>query len=410
MYPHALLVERMNVLYFHQYFSTPNGATGTRSYEMATRLIERGHSVTMVCGSAEASDTGLTIPFRWGCRKGVVDGINIIEFNPHYSNNQSFIRRSVSFMVFAIQGARIALFYDTDIVFATSTPLTAGIPGLVARWIRRRRFVFEVRDLWPELPAAMGIVTNRIVLGLMRILELVSYKSAHKLIGLSPGIVDGIVQNEIPASDVVLIPNGCDLRLFENAPDSWRPDGIGEDDFMAVYAGAHGLANGLGAILDAAAELIAAGRENIKIVIVGNGALKSFLEERAKSEHLNNCVFLEPVSKHRLAGLFSSADIGLQVLKDEPSFYYGTSPNKFFDYLASGLPVLVNYPGWVADIISANGCGFVCQPNDSKCFANALVDARSNKMALSLMRNRSSFVAETMFNRDVLANTFINIL
>ncbi len=166
----------MKELYFHQYFSTPEGSTGTRSYEMALRLLERGHQVVMVCGSYGESNTGLTGEFVRGRRRGTVDGIDLIEFDLPYSNNDGFIRRTSTFIRFALNSIYVALTERYDLIFATSTPLTAGISGIIARLVRRKPFVFEV-------PEALGVITNRFVLWAMRVLEWTSYPSDLRIIG-----------------------------------------------------------------------------------------------------------------------------------------------------------------------------------------------------------------------------------
>lgn len=145
----------MRVIYFHQHFSTPKGMVGIRSYEMARRLVARGHQVTMVCGSYGGGQTGLDVPFSKGRRQGTVDGIDIIEFDLAYSNTDGFIKRTTTFFSFALRSIRLAMTEEYDLVFATTTPLTAGIPGIFARWLRGKAFVFEVRDLWPELPVVV---------------------------------------------------------------------------------------------------------------------------------------------------------------------------------------------------------------------------------------------------------------
>lgn len=170
----------MNVLYFHQYFGTPRGAGGTRSYEMARRLIEAGHRVTMVCGCTDYGSSDLVGPFRCGRREGFIDGIHVIELDLPYSNHDNFLQRTWTFLRFAVDSVSIALMHQYDLVFATSTPLTAGIPGIAARWLCRKAFVFEVRDLWPELPREMGVITNPVLLSAMSILEWVSYHSADR--------------------------------------------------------------------------------------------------------------------------------------------------------------------------------------------------------------------------------------
>jgi len=400
----------MKILYFHQHFSTPKGSTGTRSYEMSQRLLARGHSVTMVCGSYSGGCTGIERPFVGGCRRGFVDGIDVIEFDLAYSNNDSFLKRTVQFMKFAVKSIRLAFTEEYDLVFATTTPLTAGIPGIFARWLRGKPFVFEVRDLWPELPKAMGVISNPIVLGAMSLLEWLSYRSANRLIGLAPGIVSGIERRGVSSDKITLIPNGSDLSIFAKPKDCWTPEGVGKEDLLAVFSGTHGIANGLDAVLDAAIELKSRGRKDIKIVLVGQGKLKASLEQRVLREKLDNVIFLPPVDKHHLAGLLGASDVGLQVLANVPAFYYGTSPNKFFDYIAAGLPVLTNYPGWIADLINSNKCGFAVPPEDEKSFADVLEKAANDREILKEMGKRSQLLANREFDRQKLAERFVDWL
>lgn len=398
----------MNVLYFHQHFSTPKGSAGIRSYAMAQALIKNGHQVTMVCGSFGAGQTGLTQSFIKGMRRGVVDGIDIIEFELPYSNSLSFLQRAKLFLSFAFKSINVALTEKYDVVFATTTPLTAGIPGIAAKWLKRKPFVFEVRDLWPELPKAMGVIKNPVILSLMSALEWASYRSADRLVGLSPGIVNGIVKRSVAPGKIALIPNGCDLNIFANEHQAWRPKQVAESDLMAIFTGTHGLANGLDAVIDAAFELKKRQRNDIKLVLIGDGMQKKSLQERAQKLELNNVVFHDPVNKEKLAGLMASADLGLQLLANIPAFYYGTSPNKFFDYIAAGLPVLNNYPGWLAEMIQEKQCGFAVPPESPKLFADALEQAADNRDELKNMGIRAQALARESFDRDMLSQQFVD--
>ncbi|MHC8321513.1 glycosyltransferase family 4 protein [Pseudomonas sp. GB2N2] len=400
----------MKVLYFHQHFSTPKGAVGIRSYEMARRLIARGHEVTMVCGSYSGGQTGLSVGFVSGKRSGMVDGIKVIELDLAYSNSQGLVARAVSFLKFASRSVGIALTEKYDLVFATTTPLTAGIPGVFARWLRNKPFVFEVRDLWPELPKAMGVIRHPLILGALSALEWVSYRSAHRLIGLSPGIVEGIAHRGVAREKIAMVPNGCDLEIFNTPADPWLPEGVAPHHLLAVFAGTHGVANKLDAVLDAALELKSRRRDDIRFVLVGQGKLKPGLMERARKLNLDNVIFHEPVNKARLSGLMVSADIGLQILANVPAFYYGTSPNKFFDYIASGLPVLNNYPGWLAEMIKAEDCGYVVAPEDPKAFADALEQAADDRVGLKSKGLKGRELAIREFDRKVLADQFVDWL
>lgn len=400
----------MKVIYFHQHFSTPAGAAGIRSYEMAKALVSRGHSVTMVCGSYGVGNTGLTGAFVRGARRGMVDGIDVLELQLGYSNKDGFLKRAMTFLVFAARSVWVALSEPHDLIFATSTPLTAGIPGIFAKVLRRSKFVFEVRDLWPELPREMGVITNPIVLTLMDWLELASYRAADRLIGLSPGIRAGITRRGISSQQVAMIPNGCDLTIFADKSSPWRPPEVGVGDLMCVFAGTHGQANGLDAVIDTAIVLKNRGRADIKFVLIGDGQLKAVLQQRAREHGLSNVIFHDPVNKSRLAGLMASTDLGLQILANVPAFYFGTSPNKFFDYIAAGLPPLVNYPGWLAELVTEHACGFAVPPENPEAFADALVFAADNRAELSRMGQRSLALAHSSFDRRMLASQFVDWL
>lgn len=401
----------MHILYFHQYFTTPTAAGGTRSYEMARQLISRGHKVTMVC--ARQGKDGLDLPGRPDepVRHGTIDGINVIQFNLQYSNYMSLPRRAWIFLRFALQSSLLALRMDYDLVFATTTPLTAGIPGILARILRGKPFVFEVRDLWPELPRAMGVVTNPVVLAGMSALEWVSYRSASACIALAPGIKKGIAKRSPKDRAIAVIPNGCDLDLFHPGKRAeLNLAGVSSKDCVAVFTGAHGIANGLNAVLDAAAVLLRRGRKDIVLAFIGDGKLKPALVARAKNDGLENCRFFDPMPKNQLNHVVSCCDVGLMILDDVPAFYYGTSPNKFFDYISSGLPVLNNYPGWLAEMIGEHHCGIAVPPRDPEAFADALCKLADHPEHRSEYGKNARILAEKMFSRDRLANEFVDWL
>ena len=401
----------MHVLYFHQHFTTPVGSGGTRSYEFSRALIARGHRVTMVCG--QSSQGGLSLP--WDAQRhwhaGQVDGIDVIALPLAYSNRDSITRRAGVFLKFAWRSVGIALRADYDILFATSTPLTAALPGIAMKLLRRGKpFVFEVRDLWPELPRALGM-KNPLLLGGMSILEWLAYKCADACVGLAPGIVEGIRRRAPAGRQIELIPNGCDLEQFAPAKrTTLNLPGVQNGDFVAGFTGAHGIANGLDAVLDAAAELKRLDRKGIKLVLIGDGNQKDMLVARAQREGLENCLFFAPVKKTEIAQITASFDCGLQILADVPAFYYGTSPNKFFDYVSSGIPVVTNYPGWLSDLIHKHNFGIVVPPRDPAALASALIRLSDDrKLCLSMGQNARHF-AEITFSRSTLSNDWAALI
>jgi glycosyltransferase involved in cell wall biosynthesis len=344
-------------------------------------------------------------------RESLIDGICVIEIVLPYSNYDGLFKRTMTFFRYAFAGIRLALKRDYDLLFATSTPLTAGIPGIAAKLLRRKPFVFEVRDLWPELPRAMGVISNPVILGLMSFLEWSSYRASDACVALAPGIAEGIRQRSRPGHPICIVPNACDLDLFNaesNRAQTWP--GLGIDDLICVFTGAHGRANGLDAALDAAKELMDRDERGIALAFVGDGREKPRLVRRTQEEGLTNCVFSDLVSKERLAELLASCDVGMQLLANVPAFYYGTSPNKFFDYLAAGLPVLNNYPGWLADLINEHECGVAIPPDDPSTFADALVAFRDDPARRATMGENSRKLARASFSRDALGDKFCNFL
>jgi glycosyltransferase involved in cell wall biosynthesis len=399
----------MKVLYFHQHFTTPSVGGATRSYEFSRKLIERGHKVTLVCG--ETAKLDLPSTESKDVFRGDIDGIDVIQIKIPYSNNDGIAKRAFTFIKFAWKGIQVAMKEEYDLLFATSTPLTAGLPGIWMKWfsIKKSKFVFEVRDLWPELPKALGM-KNPILLWGMSVLEKLSYKKADGCIGLSPGICEGI-KRIVPEKKIELIPNGCDLDIFRPGNrENLQLNGVSPIDTVAVFTGAHGIANGLESVLDMASVLKQKNRNDIKITFIGDGKVKSDLVKRANDEGLDNCRFFDPVPKTVLNKIVSSADIGLMVLKNVPAFYYGTSPNKFFDYIASGLPVVNNYPGWLSDMIIENNCGLVVPPDNAEAFADAIIELADSPEKRKVMGVNSRSLAEKQFSRDDLACRFVKFL
>lgn len=380
---------------------------GTRSYEMALRLIAAGHRVTMICGDNALARREFTTDQR--VAESDVDGIRVLCVREPYENKMGAVRRVLAFGRFARVAERLVSRLDADLVFATSTPLTVGLPGMKGARRLGVPFVFEVRDLWPELLIAMGAVRNPLIKWYLRRMERRIYRAADRIYALAPGIRDGIRRTGYPAERISLIPNCSDVDLF-------RPEARGpldasfgaSDDFRLVFAGAHGIANGLDAVVDAAAELRKRGVTGVRFVFIGTGGVKPGLMERCAQANLQDYfVWLEPMPKTELARIIASMDVGLMILKNLPGYYYGTSPNKFFDYIAAGIPVLNNYPGWLADMIREHRIGEVVTPDDPAAFADAVLRLRAQRSQRPEVSRRARALAESRFSRDLLGRQFV---
>ncbi|MBN2446793.1 MAG: glycosyltransferase family 4 protein [Phycisphaerae bacterium] len=400
----------MHVAYIHQHFSTRKGSTGTRSYELSQRLIKAGHKVTLICGTYAGSDA--TVDGDARVVESDIDGIRVLRVAEPYSNQMGFARRVLAFWRFAQTAQRLVVESKADLVFATSTPLTVGIPGMKGAKRLGVPFVFEVRDLWPELPITMGIVKNPVLKWYLRRLERKIYNAAAWINALSPGMKEGICRAGYSADRVSVIPNASDLDVFHPSTEPLTDERFGSaDEFRLVFTGAHGLANGLDAVLDAVAEIKRRGERGVRFVFIGDGKLKPHLMERARQEGLDPWVsWASPVSKNELAEILPRFDVGMMILKDVPAFYYGTSPNKFFDYIASGLPVLNNYPGWLADMIAEHKCGTAVPPGDPVAFADAVLHMRDNRDQLPEMGRNARALAEARFSREELGRQFVDVI
>ena len=413
----------MKILYIHQHFCIPDGTSGTRSYENAKKLISNGHDVTVLCGQSENLATGIEQNnFKFGIRTGQFDSINIIQVKSSYSNKLGALKRIISFLYFSLVSIYYSLRLKYDVMYATSTPLTVAIPGILLKMLRLKKFTFilEIRDLWPEFVEATGFIKNKYLIKLIGILEKLAYKYADYGVALSPGMHDGIMRfGTLNKSNTIMIPNGCDTEFFNVTPknicdvlsDYASREVISnlKDKKIAVYAGTHGLANNLSYVLKAAKYLNETNK-NIAFVFIGDGAEKEKLIQLNNRMQLSNCFFIKPIPKNKLRNVFASSDVGIMSLLDLQSFYYSTSPNKFFDYMASGLPVVCNTPGWVADIISENSCGFLADPNEPRIYADMInrVLQQGDRKTNSLARNTKNVAMS--FSRSKLTDRLAHFI
>lgn len=402
----------MKIIYIHQNFSTPEGSSGSRSYEMAKHLVDHGHEVIMIYGKTFRGGSVLRKEGQRGTLKGTYHGIKLIELDVTFSNKQRNAVRFMAFIKFALMATRIVFREKYDLLFATSTPLTVGIPGVLMKLFKPQKpFIFEVRDNWPEGLIAIG-VKNPILIGFLNVIANWSINKADACVALSPGIADTMKSRMKEPKRIELIPNGCDLDFFHpDIGEREKLEGISNSDFVAIFTGAHGFANGLEGVLDAAT--ILKSRKNcqhIKFLFIGDGSKKKELMERARTENLENCIFMDSIPKVELRSMLNSADVGLMVLRDIPEFYYGTSPNKYFDYISSGLPVLNNYPGWISDMIHDNKIGVAVPPNQPEEFANSIEYMAKHPTELIQMGRNARELAEKQFARKNLASKLCKLL
>jgi glycosyltransferase involved in cell wall biosynthesis len=403
---HVSHTSSMRITYLHQYFNTPAQSGGTRSYEMARRLVARGHQVTMITSRRTAQGRGV--------REEIIDGIRVLWIPVPYDNSMSYPRRVRAFVSFALRSARLARSVECDIVFATSTPLTIAIPAMYSAWRRRVPWVLEVRDLWPEVPIAMNALKDPLSKWAAMWLAMRAYKSSAHVIALSPGMAAGVRAHGVPARRVTVIPNCCDVDLFGDqaaTPDQFleaHPELRGRR--IVLYPGTLGRVNGV----DYLVNLAAAAREldpSLAFVVMGSGGQESLVRELASIRGvLNRNFFMYPsVSKHLMPSAFSAADVCLSVVRDIPALR-DNSANKFFDALASGRPIAINHEGWLADLIRKHEIGIVLSATDIAAAAVALAAFMSRWPRGSSVYTNARDLAVSAFDREELASQLERVL
>jgi glycosyltransferase involved in cell wall biosynthesis len=290
------------------------------------------------------------------------------------------------------------------VAIASSGPITVGIPGLVAK-LRGRKLVFEARDLWPEGAVKMGLLKNSLMIKLMYAFEKLCYKSSHTIIGLSPGIQQNI-QSRFPTCRVASVTNAANLNLFSN-PLSPPPEL--ETGSYAIYFGNIGEVNHSGYLLDAASILLQQGRLDITTVIIGEGQLKNALIARVAKEKLTNVLVLNLMPKSAVVRYVQHALVSVVPFKPIPVFDT-MSPNKFFESMAAGIPVVQTTQGWIKDFIAVHQIGYTVNGHDPNALAEKMIFLKDNPQLAQEMGKRARHAAETFFDKDHLADKMLNIL
>ncbi|MGE7762641.1 glycosyltransferase family 4 protein [Peribacillus sp. NPDC097895] len=319
----------MKVLYLHQYFNTNKGST--RSYEIANFLVSKNNKVTIITGNE-------TDPCR---------GIKIISTKTKYKQEFGYMKRILSFIHYMYKSFFIGVKEKgVDVVYASSTPLTIGLIGMLLAKVKRCKFVFEVRDLWPDIPIAMGIVKNKWLKRFLFALESMIYLAADKIIVLSPGMKEDLLKKGVKQEKISTVTNFADIDHFTRICSEVKEEALDKlglkAKFICLYAGTLGFINNIEFILELAEKT---DDPDIVYLIVGEGKEKERLIQVKESKKLNNVIFLDQVSKKEAYLLMAICHIGLCFVRNN-EILNRNSQNKLFDFWAAGKPTLINYKGW----------------------------------------------------------------
>ncbi len=397
----------MHILIIHQAFSSLEDAGGTRHYEMARFLRENGHQVTVICSPVNYL-TGKSIGARkWIDRQVDENGIVILRAFTYAAWHRSFFHRLLTFFSFMVSSFFAALSVGkVDLVWGTSPPIFQGVTAWLAARLKRAVFLFEVRDLWPEFAIAVGVLRNPIIIRLSRWLERFLYTHADQVIVNSPGYMDYVTEHG--AKSVQLIPNGADPDMFVSSremeiKEAWGLTGKN----IVLYAGAHGISNDLDVVLQAAALLRE--RQDITFVFVGDGKEKNNLVKKAENLSLQNVRFFPPVKKNEMADVYAAATVCLAILKPL-DWYKTTYPNKVFDAMAAGKPVLLCIDGVIRQLVEEANAGLFVTPGNPDALADCVIRMMDDPQSYVIMGENGQEFVKDKFSRKQIANSFLVLL
>ena len=347
----------MKIIYLHQYFNTNEMPGSTRSFELSKRLVENGHKVYLI--TSKRDDYQLQ---KNGWTKE--NGIDVYWTPVSYSNKMGFLRRIFSFLLFSIKSLKVALSIDADIIYATSTPLTIAIPAIIYSKLKLKPMIFEVRDLWPEIPIAVGALKSPFTRFLALYLEKLAYKNSKKIIALSDGMRSGIIKKGYPANKINVITNLSNTRAYEEIDKNqdygirihnYYPEPL---DKLVIYTGAFGHVNDVNYLIKIAGALKNINNK-IKFIIAGEGVEQQNIYSTSKDLGvLNSSVFIiDPLEKSKIPLLYSKASIVSSLFINLEELW-NNSANKFFDGLAAGKPIMINYSGWQRSLLEKYNAGF----------------------------------------------------
>jgi glycosyltransferase involved in cell wall biosynthesis len=389
----------MHILYIHQYFCPPGGAGNNRSLDLARAWVQAGHEVTMLTSTAyfpAAMQARVEEPFD-------CDGIQVIPLNVPYRHTMPFGRRVIAFLQFYRRAIKTAKgLSKPDLVYASSTPLTVGELGRRLGQYWAIPFVFETVDVWPDAPIGMGILRNRFLIGWLDRLTNRIYDAAAAIVALSDGMQAQILSHGVPTTKVQVHYNGTDLQAF---PFVEREAGA---RMHVVYTGTVGLANGVDVIPKLCKRLTELGRSDIHITVLGDGNAWASVKELSDRLGLGNLDFLPTIPKEQVASFLVGADVGLVTFAPY-KVLEANSANKFYDYLASGLPVVINYRGWQASYLAQWGCGLSSDQSDLNALVQNIVMLADDPARRSTMGKNGRQLAESQFDRAKIGTELLHL-
>ncbi|MEX1248974.1 MAG: glycosyltransferase family 4 protein [Anaerolineales bacterium] len=394
-------MKSLHILLIHQAFVDLDEAGGTRHAEFARALAAAGHRVTVIASR---------VSYLTGKVQAVgatpAQGLTIFRAATYRGLHRSFVHRLFSFFSFTVSSFLLGLrIRNVDIIWGTTPPIFQAVTAWALARLKRVPFLLEVRDLWPAFAVEVGVLHNRVLISASQWLERFLYRRAARIVVNSPGFVEHVQARG--GRNISVVPNGADAAMFDADGVAFRNKQGWQDKFVVLYAGAHGLSNDLGIVLQAAKLL--KDEKQIYIVLIGDGKDKPALQARAADMRLTNVQFLSPVPKEKMPQVLAAADACLAILKPV-KLYARVYPNKVFDYMAAGRPVLLAINGVMRKVVEDAQAGVFVPPGDPGALAQAIRTMASKPVEARRMGQAGRAYLQQHFNRAELARLMQTVI
>ncbi|UCS93237.1 glycosyltransferase family 4 protein [Echinicola marina] len=394
----------MKILFFYQYFGTPKGSWSTRIYELTKRWVKEGHEVTVVTAPYDKSD----IKASSFISHQKIEGINLIVIDLGDSNRFNYVTRAFRAILFSIISIWYSIFRTYDVCISSSGPITIGFPLIVSKWLRRKKTVFEVRDLWPAGGIELGLIKGEIQKKISIIIEKLCYYSSNLIITASVGQKDHI-QKRFEKLTIEVIPNASDIEVFNVEGNEPLPEWT-TGKVIFTHIGSLGLIHNISFWLDVARNLKELDENNtVSLVFIGDGKDRLPLLEQKERYKLDNIFFLGLMPKSQLPKWVNNSRATLFATLDNP-VQSTCSPNKIFDSFAAGVPIVQTTTGWIRDLVDKEKCGINVSLSSPRDAAKKILWLANNSDEASIMGKNAFSLAMSDFNRDILSKKYLDLL
>ena len=393
----------LRITFLSHYFPPEVGAPQTRMFELARQLVAAGDSVTVVTAFPNYP-TGVVHDGYRGrfAMEEHMDGVRVLRRWVFATANTGFFKRILNHLSFVVTSlTALRALGPTDVIFVQSPPLFIGLAALAFSRIKRAPFVFNVSDIWPQSAIELGMLRNGLAIRLAEALERHLYRRASAITVPTPGMLQRLVERGVPRDKVVLLTNGVDTHIYQpRPPDAELAEELGLNGHkMFLYAGTHGLSQGLDVILEAAKRTTDG---DIVYVLAGEGADKEALVEKAKAEGIDNVRFLPNQPQSAMPRLLNLAYAAIVPLKPLDLFK-DALPSKMFESMAVGQPIVGSMWGEAARLIESAGCGIVTEPGDAVALEAAVEKLAADPDRAAAMGRRGRDYVVEHFDREKIA-------